>query len=509
MKKKGDIDTEYHVSLWHPWLDTPGVPKVPVYWQAGGAVHSPLGKIYSVSNLEQVFSTIGRNELFCLCDDLLSVEEFPFANDLIGDKRAKPFLSRSGCAALKITSGRKIGYFIPASTWCWREDELNKQLLENLNWVFRKVGFQATTPPSLSEKVLRSTLPTPVGISRPSVMLRHAVLANHRGGRVDSAKSPYKIWNEVYRYDKIKGYPSFASSTPSPFISPCHLVLPSVERCLEYAAAWCHCYLVYRQCYPDPLDHSCDKAEGEVLDIWLWDFELQDCLDAGYQLVKIERAYCWTKLSNFMEEWSHKLFALFEEARNEHPHIQKIIKQMMVGLPGRFLCQPEEFQLIDIVDAVPGQDIPLALSYRAESERHFSDWAIRPVYKKEATALCQVGSYIVAKMRSELYHLMCLAKQQRRQVIMTYVDCISVDGPLEGIPLGSAMGQYKEERMYKMYAESNRFIAQTDYEMQTGDNLTVKAPAYGKDTDFGRMQRIAFLQRRERMLENIRINEFL
>jgi hypothetical protein len=199
--------------------------------------------------------------------------------------------------------------------------------------------------------------------------------------------------------------------------------------------------------------------EGQVIDKWLWTGELQDCLKAGYTLVEIKRGYGWTEMSNFMEQWSVILWEKYEQARNENEHLLECIKAMMVGLPGRFLRQPEIYTLVPIQEAIPGQDMPLCLNWKEPTDRHFSDYAIRPIYDKESTALSPVGSYIVAEMRRELYHLMKEEIAHGRTIVRSYIDNYSIDGPTTLGHVGPGMGQYREKVLHHVYAEENRFRA--------------------------------------------------
>src|SRR4030095_946624 len=139
---------------------------------------------------------------------------------------------------------------------------------------------------------------------------------------------------------------------------------------------------------------------------------------------------------------------------------------MMVGLPGRFLRQPMYYSLIPLSEARawrPGEegegDRALQLHYKEEGDRIFSDYAIRPEYDRESTALSHVGAYIVMKMRVELYDIMKREHENGRTVIRTYIDCYALNARTS-MPenIGTGKGQWKEKRYGPSWSEENRFI---------------------------------------------------
>src|SRR5450755_2274760 len=182
---KGDtLSTGESVRQWHPWMDKPGMPCTPMYHRNGRLFSYNVAPLYSASSAETLLETIGGNQLYVLCNDILSPQEFPYINELLGVRGCTPYLSRTGgIPAMGLRYKRRTGYLIPTSTWKWNEPEPNKQLLDNLATIFKVCGYQAATPASLSEKILRATLPPETHISRPSTRLRTDILANNVGGR--------------------------------------------------------------------------------------------------------------------------------------------------------------------------------------------------------------------------------------------------------------------------------------------------------------------------------------
>jgi hypothetical protein len=205
-------------------------------------------------------------------------------------------------------------------------------------------------------------------------------------------------------------------------------------------------------------------------------------------------------MSNFMEQWSDILWEAHEKAKQRDQHLADIIKSMMVGLPGRFLRQPEQYHLIPASEAVPHKDIPLMMHWQEDGDRKFSDYAIRPEYDPESTALSYIGSYIVAEMRRELYHRMKEEIAHGYHIIRSYIDCYAVDisdrvgaGDCSFRDIGTNMGQWKAKEYSDVYAEENRFIGEEEYNAR---QLKVKAPGYGIE------QRIDFIKKYREITRN-------
>jgi hypothetical protein len=471
MSSSRNIDYEQvHSAKWHAWTDAKGMPKIPMYWQSP-RISSQIGPIYSCLDLPELISTVATKELFLLCSDILDERDFSFANELLGAKGATPYLSRQGMiAALRLSEKRHTGYLVPAQTWKWHK-EPTKELLDYLTFVFAKTNYQATTPSALSEKVLRDTLPTPHGIYRPSVMLRRDILENFPGGRIDRA---FSAWYEfVYRYDKRKAYLAKCELVPTPFHAPFIRNYPSLKDVCGYAAGFWKCEMVARDRPISPIQiESRYPVEGECFTKWLWTGELMDCLEAGYQLLSISCGYGWVAMSDFMARWADRLWGIYQEVEGD-AYLRAVLKAMMVGLPGRMLRQPETYKLVPLAERQEG-DLPLLMHWHKATDKKFSDYMIRAEYDKESTALSYIGSYIVAEMRREMYHLMLAEHQNGRKVIQSYIDCYTLNGPTTLRRVGTDVGQYKEERFMDVWAVENRLIGKDDRGV-----IVVKAPGYG------------------------------
>jgi hypothetical protein len=490
-----------HASLWHAWQDKPSIRHVPSFLDNENIYsgYSTL-PLYSVPNMEHLIYAVAHNGLFTLTGDVLSERTFSYAHELIGDDHVTPYLSRTGnIAALRLSHKRHSGFLVPIRTWKW-EGHADGTLIREMVHLFQLFGFESTTPASLSEKVLRATLPTPVGISRPSVWLRRDILNNHTGGRIDLALPRY--YRKVLEYDKIKAYPDKSRSVPSPFSAPTLRTLPSFDECATYAAGWWHCVCIAHQrdpFFPSPIQvDGKAPAEGEVIDKWLWTGELTDCIEAGYTLVEIKKGYGWHTMSDFMCRWVDLLWDIYQQARDEW--LKDIIKSMMVGLPGRFLRQPETYTLVHISERKEG-DIPLMMHWRESDDRKFSDYVIRAEYDKESTALSYIGSYIVAEMRRELYHAIRLAIFNGATFVRSYIDCFSVSPTLESnwncpVPIGERMGEWKEKVYTDVWAESNRFVGTQEGEKE------MKAPGMSEGSD----GRIALWQKYYNVVKQYQIN---
>jgi hypothetical protein len=471
----GDYVHNGSASLWHAWQDRPGIRHVPSYHyeQAifSGYSSAPL---FRVQTLEQIIQAVAGNGLFVLCSDVLNEHEFPYAHSMIGDKNATAYLSRAGnIPALRISYKRRSGFLVPSATWKWRQLP-NRELVRGLVKLFTTFGYESTTPSSLSEKVLRATLPTPLGITRPSVWLRRDILDNHVGGRIDLAVPRW--YKKVWEFDKIKAYPDKSRCVPSPFSGPVIRIKPRIDELMAYPTGWWSVRLIAHSRVIAPIQvDGRNPIEGEVIDKWLWTGEIQDCLEAGYTLIEIKRGYGFREMSDFMCRWVDLLWDKYQQTSDEWT--REVIKAMMVGLPGRFLRQPETYYLIPIEEAKSG-DIPLMMHWKDSDDRKFSDYVIRAEYDKESTALSYIGSYIVAEMRRELYHRMKEEVAHGFAIVRSYIDCYSVadsqsykrrdyvsrnDRYVPGNDqdyrnIGSDIGQWKERTYTDVWAEENRFI---------------------------------------------------
>lgn len=504
-----------HSSRWHPWEDRPGVRHIPSFYRtAQAAIFGTISDdlpLFKTPDMESLVSTIISKRLYTLSADVLNVRNYPYANEMIGDPRVKPYVSRSGLiAALCMRNRKSSGFLIPAPTFKW-DGEPTRETVSNIARLFTLFGFESPTLASLSEKVLRATLPTPHGIYRPSVWLRRDILENHEGGRMDFA-----IENQIYRvvkeFDKKKAYLVHSRLVPSPFKAPTIEVRPRLKHIREYATGWWHVVLVAVPCSIHPTKvNGKNPVAGEVIDKWLWTEELEQCLKSGYKLQTIVRGYGWYELSNFMCPWSDLLWEKYEQAKmSESDHMLDMIKGMMVGLPGRFLRQPEIFSLHHVDERVEG-DIPLMFHWYELDDKHFTDYVIRPEYDRESTALSYIGSYIVMKMRCELYELMRKEEEHGYMVVRSYIDCYSVTHrqwntacipdqlPTESYRnVGTGMGQWTEKDYTDVYTEANRFIGLNTLTHE----LEIKAPGFAKSgNEHTQSARLDLLKRYQKYIE--------
>lgn len=443
-----------HVSLWHPWKDKPGQRHTPTLW-----------KDIENMDIDTLVQYVGQNQIYCFCNDILDEEEIPQSEALLLHKDTESYISRTGkVVALRAMSKRKSGFFIPGDVWGCK-NEPNYRLLEVVNRIFKRFQYEAITPASLSEKVLRSTLPDRLFISRPSDMLRRTMIGqNKKGGRIDQRRTATRH-QVIYSYDETKSYLYHSRKVVSPFKAPHTLYYGDGghqdDRWYDYAASWLECYLVAHNGGIQPIqveDNGVMRQpyEGEKIHQWLWGKELEDCLNKGYTLEHIERGYGWEEESNFMEEWSDILWEAFESV--DDPAEKNIIKTMMVGLPGRFLKDPEIFSLVHYSEKQRG-DVPVLANWKDSSSNIFTNWYIRSTPDLQSAQLTPIGSYIVMNCRQNLYHLMREEEARGNTVLSSYIDCYTVSESTR-MPeiLGKERGQFKEKIETDVVVDGNKII---------------------------------------------------
>src|SRR6266571_837469 len=168
MSRQYDVDDIRHgsVSLWHPWQDKPGFPR-PIVFMEGRNLYTQDGrKLFTVSDLDELVGTVAHEGLYVLCHDLLSIDRIPYLNELLGLKQVTPYLSRTGgISAILLRQKKRSGFLINAGNLKW-DGPVEGELCRQLERLFTLFGFQSTTLSSLSEKVLRATLPAALHISR-------------------------------------------------------------------------------------------------------------------------------------------------------------------------------------------------------------------------------------------------------------------------------------------------------------------------------------------------------
>ena len=456
-------DRTGHVSLWHPWQDKPGR-----YHPL--RLYNTLGPFESV---ESLIETVASNQYYTFVSDVMDSEEISFSESLLTHEKTTPYISKTGSVvALKLGHGKKSGYLIPGSIW-GEKHTLGGKLLKNVHALFTLFGYEALTPASLSEKVLRATLPDYAGISRPSDMLRRTLLAHSYGGRIDR-KELREFYPVVYEYDMNKAYLHMSRLVPSPFSAPIGFYHGNNTRNRfrwhDFAASFTHCNLTVHGTGIHPIqikDANGDMdspVEGENIDRWLWDRELRDCLEKGYTLEHVYEGYGWYEMSTFLQEWSDILWEKYTEVRDEP--IAEIIKTMMVGLPGRFLKSPESYTLIHERD-VQKDDMPIILKYWQEGKQITTPWFIRAEYNLQSAQLTPIGSYIVMACRQALYKAQLEEHRKGNQLIRSYIDCYSVVLPTtQPDSIGIERGQWKEKIVENVYVEENRMIPANITEMK-------------------------------------------
>ncbi len=464
-------DRTGHVSLWHPWNDRPGR-------------YHPLrlyNELGSFESVESLIETVATNQYYTFVSDVMDSEEISFSEELLTHEKCKPFISKTGSViALKLRHGKKSGYLLPGSIWGEKHTP-GEKLLKNVHTLFTLFGYEALTPASLSEKVLRATLPEYAGISRPSDMLRRALLAHSYGGRIDR-KELREFYPVVYEYDMNKAYLHMSRLVPSPFSAPIGFYhgnnTRDRNRWRDFAASFLHVVLVVHGNGIHPIQVKDDLGdmqtpeEGEVIDRWLWSRELEDCLEKGYTLLHIYEGYGWYEMSTFMQEWSDILWEKYTEYKDSP--IAEIIKTMMVGLPGRFLKSPESYILIHERD-VQKNDMPIILKYWQEGKEITTPWFIRAEYDLQSAQLTPIGSYTVMACRQALYRAQLEEVRKGNKLIRSYIDCYSVVAPTKQPEnIGVERGDWKEKVYENIYVEENRMIP--------ADFTQMKAPGYtGKE----------------------------
>ena len=465
---------EGHVSIWHPWLDKPGQRHTPVLWNREN---------YS-GNIERTIEHVATFQEYVFCNDILDPLEIP--TELIQATAPRNrYLSRTGkVVALRVASKRKSGFFIPASVWCHKK-EPDGELIRRVNRIFEIFGYEAISPSSLSEKILRSTLPEKTCISRPSHMLRSVFMEHGRSGRIDQVKEP-RYFERLRQLDENKSYLFHSEIVPSPFRAPVYVFYGERGyqdgRYNSYVTAYIHCKLSAHVSGISPIQVKGQDGtwyspeENETIDTWLWREELDDCLEAGYTLEHVEEFYGWKSFSTFMQQWANILYEKYEQEEDEK--VQDIIKQMMVGLPGRFLKSPESYLLVHRDEYQRG-DIPILANWK-EGGEITTPWFLRAEFDLQSVQLTPVGDYIKMKARQELYHKMKEEEKHGHEVINSYIDCYTVNEHYDIHAsrihnqrnknayrnIGKKPGQWKEKVYKALWVIDNQIIPENIQQMR-------------------------------------------
>lgn len=469
------------VSLWHPWQDKPGQSHT-----------LALLEDFDFRSTDDLLQTLSGGKYYALCEDIFSPREVE--PSLLRNGRTEPYLSKSGnIAALRIKGRRGSGFIIPAIQWS-EVNRPSRQSLTDIQSIFTIFDREALTPSSLSEKVLRSTLPDKLFISRPSVNLRSAILRNRSIARVTRHKrgvrSPIAL-----EYDKIKAYLSIAAQgVPSPFSAPLRFLHSNCwqEAAISFMRVQMTCHTQKGRIQPLQIpskEAARAPHDGEQVNMWLWSDKVHDCVEAGYTLDEVIEGYAWDSLSGFMSSWSDILFSACEKYKEES--FYPILKRMTQGLPGRFLKAPEVYSLIHFSEYQDG-DIPITRKWTG-TDSPMTDWFMRvdkeSYEARESAQLTPIGDYIVNECERQMYHAARSEEDAGNVVLRIYVDSLTLSDTAKHITVGSKPGQFKVKKYFKAKFIENRFKG---YEEVTG-LLIAKTPGMAENSK----QRLAFINEEE------------
>lgn len=442
-----DTPRKQSVSLWHPWSE----PQKRTHELA-------LYQDFNFNSIEDIIEQIGRGKYYALCNNILSPHEIP--TNLLRHKNTESYLSRTGnIAALRVKRGRGSGFLIPGRAWGNNGEPL-RETLENIQSIFTIFGREAISSSSLSEKVLRSTLPDKLYISRPSMNLRSTILNNRSVPRVLKQKKSIKS-KKAYEYDMIKAYLSIAASgVPDPFSAPVRFYGSNIWQDMKVSfvkiKGVAHTdgriqpiQIKEGTSYRTPMDNECFET-------WCWSGKIQDCLERGYSMEVLE-GYSWYSLSSFMSEWANILYHACEKYHKES--FYPILKTMTQGLPGRFLKAPEIYSLVHYTEYQNG-DVPLKTHWTG-NESPMSDWFMRVDSEsekaRESAQLTPIGDYIVSECERQIYHAALKEEETGNRVIRIYVDSLTTTKESTIISIGTKPGQFKVKRYFKAVVKENRF----------------------------------------------------
>jgi hypothetical protein len=451
------------VPLWHPYQDKRGIHHIPL----------SLDQV-PVTSLEAAYNMLcSPPPVYAFCQNIFLL---PYTEEAL-EKKAVPFVTKSGnIIALQLRQKRRSGYFINCDGW--KSDKPDEEFMEAVDHVYRHFHLMAVTPSSLSEKILRCTLPERVYISKTSRLLREDILSNRVGSRIDTVESlgiSTHYFPIVYEYDLNKAYLFHSQMVPSPYKAPFMRLSPSLESILnEYPTGYFHVTMTRCHTAIPPIILKNILLHTETFTAWLWRDEIEDAVDAGYQFHECDRGWSFPEMSHILREWSLKMWESYEKltARKE----RAIIKAMMVGLPGRFLRAAEVYSLIPLSEMLPG-DVAITLPWKSRSDQIASDYAVRASYSEDAASLTAIGDYIVMRARQDLYHMMRAEMYAGNRVLRSYVDCYTTELPTMINRLGTAPGTLKERRYTDVTLRENRLIGT----LENGE-LDVKAPGFGKSS---------------------------
>lgn len=475
-----------HVALWHPWLDKSGMSHSLAYWKDNSILDNQ-GIVHYFQDVDTLVDIIASKKLYVMINDILRPSEFSFADELLSHKKTHPFLSKTGKILALQCRKRTSGFFIPCRGW-YKSALPDVELLDKMTRLFGVFNLQAITLASLSEKVLRSTLPEKVFIYRPTTDFRKVLLENNGGARIEESTESFT--EDAFEYDLNKAYLHFSRLVPSPFLRPFFHIRPSLNEIFDYATGFWEVSMVAHGGGKHPISLKNPKhvpQEGEQFRTWLWNNTIMACLEKGYTLECIHRGYGIPELSDFMAPWADILWEKYQSADDD---LLDMIKGMMVGLPGRFLKTPDTYTLIHKKYVQDG-DKPIMLNWIRGDEKMLSDWYVRREFNRESTSLTPIGASIINDCRLALYQQEVAEEEKGNVVYRAYVDCYVVGHPtVTPQILGNDPGLWKEKTYKNAYFEANRMVAE-GYGIE---EAIIKAP--GLTTP----QRIKLLQKYRRMI---------
>jgi hypothetical protein len=452
MKKKQA--EKWRRALWHPWQDKPGRSHALALWQHGEIETAHC--LYHTPSVENIMRVVGGRRLYVLCGDILDKNEFPQSNDLLLDPRTTPYTCETGSVvALRCKHEKANGYFIPSYVWGQRGLP-NYELIQLIESLYEITGYEALTPGSLSEKVLKSTLPDTLWIRRPDDSTRKFLLEYHRGGRIDEAGKAAR-YPMVFEYDKNKAYLSYSLSVPSPFVSP--VIFVGNNTWQNMPAVFMEVTMTVHGYGLHPIqvkDNGImrEPVPGETFTDWLWSDEVIDCVEKGYTLDAVHRGFAWPVMSDFMERWANQLWDWNE--KYHHP----MFKQMMVTVPGRFLRKPYNWTLVPRYEAVDG-DIEVIPDWSKELQP--VEWCLHKEPDLQSAALTPIGSWIVKCGRRALYKAMREQLLRDGRVLRSYIDCFDMPHPTKTPEMiGVGLGMWKEKRIDNCIVKGNQVIPVDD-----------------------------------------------
>jgi hypothetical protein len=468
------------LSRWHPWPEKFGRRHLSTLWQDGSIWKQDQLSHFDPENAEQVIHFAGRERLYVFCDDPMNWLEFSWSDDLL--LGSDVYVQKSGkVVALRVSSGRHSGFFIPARTWGFAQSSF--EMIETIDKIYHLFNLEGITPPSLSEKVVRSTLPEKIYIFRPAYHLRSVLLES--GGGIIYNQEEAGFYPDIWKYDLHKAFMSFAVLVPDIFFPPKYHICPSESWFYDYETPgyWEVTMVAHGNgVHPILLGQSGQRRmpkEGEMFRKWLWRDEILACEKKGYTLLYIYRGYRWSGTTDFLEPWTCLMWDKFQLAISKEE--KRIIKSMIVGFFGRCLREPTNHFLVPRGQERKG-DIPVSPTWIAhrdnwqdiKNKNLFTNWYLREEYFEESTSLTPIGSWVMMKCRLEMFYLAEREEKRGNAPIDIYIDSVSFGKRVKEISLGPNPGEYDEDHLTNVWSVKNALIPD--------DEMKMRAPGYKEDS---------------------------